>query len=270
MDDTGLSRAKRSLESAVDRTGITPLVRAKNEDAVYCCKESSCAQKEPNASCKDEETPMKPYAYQEETKEVVFDGFLEEDLHAVLRKVLYYVNPQTAEDTLLPFPLVEDDIAKYEDKLGTYSGNLFPQSHPWVAAPAQETVRQFRGDDAVENVAMQNGMCDFNGRCGRENTYLMDAFDIVGRYVPPSESVAQTDQTGVQEGAQTDQTGVPEGAQTDQSWVPEGAQTDQSWVQEGAQTDQFGVPEGALENVPTLGLGNYNDNNFDYSNIFGN
>lgn len=173
---------------------------------------------------------MKPYAYQKETKEVVFDGFLEEDLHAVLRKVLYYVNPQTAEDTLLPFPLVEDEEVKYRDNLGTYSGNLFPQSHPWVAAPAQETVRRFRGDDAVENVAMQNGMCDFNGRCGRENTYLMDAFDIVGRYVPPS--VDQTGQFGVQEGAQTDQSGVQEGA---------------PGIENEGQTD-------ALETVPTDGL----------------
>ena len=122
---------------------------------------------------------------------IVFDGFVEEhdeyNMHLILQKVFYYVRPGY---TLPAYPTDRVSKQKYKREYGEYKrlSSASSPSPPWISKHAIDNIAASENEDNSKyKGAHPNGMCTPsypNKRCEKEYTYLMDLFDIVGRYTP--------------------------------------------------------------------------------------
>ena len=173
----------------------------------YCCSNGNgkCQWKSQQDTCNEGEVRYRQVTTDDDGN-IVFDGFVEdhddENMHLILQKVFYYVQP---EYTLPEYPRTGESKEIYKREYGEWKRrpSASSPSPPWISKHAIDTIAQTEGEDNSKyKGAHPNGMCtpsytEESKKCAKEYTYLMDLFDIVGRYTPkPPNEYEVVDNTG--------------------------------------------------------------------------
>lgn len=224
MADELLEEMSKDLENKAFKSNFTPVVRVKegrtpcleidnknecvkpsctwsddrNEcipsGSEYCCSNGNgkCHSESQQDTCNEGEVRYRQVTTDDDGN-IVFDGFVEEhdeyNMHLILQKVFYYVRPNY---TLPEYPRTGESKEIYKREYGEWKRrpSASSPSPPWISKHAIDNIAAIESEDNSKyKGAHPNGMCtpsytEESKKCAKEYTYLMDLFDIVGRYTP--------------------------------------------------------------------------------------
>lgn len=195
-----------ALTSAAETSKFIPVVKGGDD---YCCdKDGTCHEIVSGyyyneQGCLKGEEGYKDAAV-DNNGNIVFDGFIDPSMHLILQKVFYYVRPGY---TLPAYPTDRVSKQKYKREYGEYKrlSSASSPSPPWISKHAIDNIAASENEDNSKyKGAHPNGMCTPsypNKRCEKEYTYLMDAFNIVGRYTPEPEEDEDEEENEISEGS---------------------------------------------------------------------